>query len=261
MNVLTFESRGVREGGRTIRSARFQTRAHLPLPAATLVANGVREKLAELLHTEVLLRLGEPCVPSMQAWPALLADALLLWVRGSHGEAVLILRGRDARSWIGATFGGDIAVSDAVSPLETRVLERLLVMLADTLAPIVGPRYTTHMLQATGNERYAAYFELLVQAPMEAAIGVAIPRDPLPPVVGCLQASALDAVELEVVAELRCRDRSAGELSSLAVGDVLGIQDLTASVKTQGTVLGHGECGISAGRFAVNCMFGSDGPQ
>ena len=259
MNVLTFESRGVRVGDRVVRSARFMARAHLPLPAATLAANAMREKLAELFRTEVILRLREPCVPSVQAWPTLLADSRMMWVRGSSGDAVLILRDRDARAWIGATFGGEIASSDGVSPLETRVLERLMVLLAGTLAPIVGPRYTTQMLQATGNERYAAYFELLVQSPMEAAIGVAIPRDPPPPIVGCLQPSALDAVELEVVAELRCRDRSAGELSSLAVGDVLGIEDLTASVKTQGTVLGHGECGVSAGRFAVNCTLGSDG--
>ncbi|MHB8463160.1 MAG: FliM/FliN family flagellar motor switch protein [Vulcanimicrobiaceae bacterium] len=259
MNVLAFESRAERVGRYRVRSARFQARAHLPLPAATLVANAMREKLVELLRTEVILRLGEPCVPPLQAWPTLLADARMLSVHGSSGDAVLIVRGSDARAWIGATFGGDIASADGLSPLETRVLDRLMVALAGTLAPIVGPRYTTQMICAAGNEQYAAYFELLLQAPLEAGIGVAIPRDPPPPVVGCLQAWALDSVELEVVAELRCREQSAGQLAGLAVGDVLRIDDMTASLKTQGTVLGHGECGISAGRFAVNCTSGSNG--
>ncbi len=259
MNVLAFESRAVRVGRHVVRSVRFETRAHLPLPAATLVANAMREKLRELLRADVILRLREPCVPPLQAWSTLLADARMISVRGSGGDAVLVLRGCDTRAWIGATFGGDIASSDGLSQIETRVLERLMVALAGTLAPIVGPRYTTQAIGATGNERYAAYFELLVQAPVEAGIGVAIPCDPPPPVIGCLRAEALDAIELEVVAEVRCRDQSAGQLADLAVGDVLRIEDMKASLKTQGTVLGHGECGVSAGRFAVSCEIGPMG--
>src|SRR6202035_2366080 len=72
-------------------------RASIPLEAACVVANGIRETLRELLGERCELVLGEPAALSAQAWGVLARDALLFLTRGRRTDIVLVLPQPDAR--------------------------------------------------------------------------------------------------------------------------------------------------------------------
>lgn len=256
MKTLVFNGSKSRSGHRTIRAGSFQARSHLPLAAATLVANAMREQLAALLRCEVAVRLCEPCVPEPQAWPILLASSRSVLVRGPITDVALVLREEDAHGFITAAFGADILAQGPPSLIEGRVIDRLLEALAGTLGPIVGPRFVTHALKEPGQRVFAAYFEVLIEAPMQARVGVAIVHDPPPPVRGCVEPAAMDPIEIEVSAVFACGEHPAAQVVELTIGDVITIEDSTIYLRAQGALLGHGECGVSAGKFAVVCSAG-----
>jgi hypothetical protein len=92
MMVLGFARRGEYVGGRYVRRAVLEPRSLLPVSAACLVANGVRERLAEILATDVSLRLLEPRLPDPDAWHAIARDATCYRVRGPLADAAVVLR-------------------------------------------------------------------------------------------------------------------------------------------------------------------------
>src|SRR5581483_8029409 len=98
-----------------------------------VVANGVREALASLLLVPVEVRLFEAVIPSIEAWEAILQDALLFHVQGSLNEAAIVLRPRDACTLACAAFGEQMDAERALSPIEHEVIQRLLRSLAGTL--------------------------------------------------------------------------------------------------------------------------------
>jgi len=71
VTVLGFEPLATVIDGRRIRKMRFESRSALPISAACVVANGVRELLGELIGAALSLRLLVPLLPDVRAWNAI----------------------------------------------------------------------------------------------------------------------------------------------------------------------------------------------
>ena len=116
---------------KAVRAARFETRSMLPISAACVVANGVRETLSSLLRVSVGVRLFEPSIPSPQAWPAILERARLYRLRGHVADAAIVLRPVDAAALAAALFGeSHPAGARDLSPIECDVIDRMVSTIA-----------------------------------------------------------------------------------------------------------------------------------
>lgn len=244
MKVLAFgASRGV-------RCAAFVERSLLPIAAACLVGNAVRETLASLLRAPVSLELLEPVVPSARAWPALLRDARTACVRGSVAEGALVLRPRDARALAAAAFGERAISGERLSPLESIVLERILTALAPALASVCG--VDLQRAGETPTQAFATYFEAIVERPT-CRIGVALSREAPAPTLGALGPADLADVPVELRAVLGGVSLTAGELLALRPGITLPMTSVSggATLLLEGRPVARGTCGVRAGHFAV----------
>lgn len=244
MRVLAFEGAG------GVRRAVFAERSLLPIAAACVVGNAVRETLAVLLQAPVGVELLEPVVPDARAWLDLLRDARTAHVRGSVAEGALVLRPRDARALAAAAFGERAASGTALSPLESIVLERILTALAPALASVCGvDLQRTAEVPACG---FATYFEAVVERP-NCRIGVALTREATAPVLGTLRPADLADVAVELHAVVGEVFLSAGELAALRPGVTLPMTSLTggATLRLADRPVARGTCGVRAGHFAV----------
>ena len=91
--------------GRRLRSPRFVPRSTLPLGAACVVANGLREQLSRQLACELDVELIEPAVPGPAERRTLLDRATIVRVRGRLCDAFVIVRPADGRRlavWVNA---------------------------------------------------------------------------------------------------------------------------------------------------------------
>ena len=114
-------------GGRAVRDATFEARSTLPLSAACLVANGVREALARSLARDIDVELLEPSLPNAAQRRVLLADAIVYRVRGRICDGFVIVRGADARRLVALAFGeSERPEHDALSEIERATLERIV---------------------------------------------------------------------------------------------------------------------------------------
>jgi len=96
----TFGQRSAR-----VRRLRFVPRSSIPVEAACVVANGIRETLRELFGETCELVIGEPAALDAKAWSLLARDALLFLTRGRQTDIVLVLPQRDARRLVLRAFG------------------------------------------------------------------------------------------------------------------------------------------------------------
>ncbi|MDQ2872929.1 MAG: FliM/FliN family flagellar motor C-terminal domain-containing protein [Candidatus Eremiobacteraeota bacterium] len=254
MRVLGFTRAAQLVAGRRVRTAVFEARSDLPVAAACLVANGVRETLARLFGQTVCLRLLEPRLPSASAWAVLARDARCFRVRGPLADAAFVIRPDDALALASAAFGERPGPARDLSPIESRVLDRAVSALHATLAPVCGAVEPAALEPLGGLETYATYFELLVDSPAAARIGVAISREPTPAGGGRLRAADLSGVELELNVEFAGGFLALPELLGLRPGmDVPMTTKMGAPglVTLAGTVVARGECGVVDGRYAL----------
>ena len=244
MRVLTFE------GSRGVRPARFAERSLLPIAAACVVGNAVRETLAALLHAPVALELLEPVVPDERAWPDLLRDARAAYVRGSIAEGALVLRPGDARALAAAAFGESATASAELSPLESIVLERILTALAPALASVCG--LDLQRVGRSTTRAFSTYFEAIVERP-SCRIGVALSREAPAATIGSLRPGDLADVAVELQAVLGGATLSAGEVAALLPGVTLPMISVSGGVtlRLEGRPVARGTCGVRAGHFAV----------
>ena len=96
MTVMGFEPHANVINGRRVRASRFEKRSLLPVSAACVVANGVRQTLGELLGATVAVRLLEPVLPAREAWSQICAGAIVFAISGESSDAALVLRADDA---------------------------------------------------------------------------------------------------------------------------------------------------------------------
>jgi hypothetical protein len=240
-----------------VRPSRFEARSSLPTSAACVVANGVRETLSSLLGFPVAMRLFEPSIPEPDAWPAILRNAKLCRVRGSVTDAVVVLRPADAIALAAGVFGepqGATLGERALSAIECEIVDRAAGAIAANLSPVCGSR-EAHCVERVGAiDGFVSYFELLIEEPVEARIGIALSRDPLPEARGRLEVGHLAGVRIMARVSLDLGKVEAGAVARLAAGAVVPIRlgDLRrCSLTVAGQRLARGTCGVIHGRYAL----------
>jgi hypothetical protein len=252
-----FEDRTVTAAAKRLRHVRFEARSSLPIGAACVVANGVRETLSSLLGAGVALRLLAPSIPTPQAWPIVLREALLYRLRGNVADAAIVLRLPDAIALAAALFGESrvAALDRALSPLERDLLDRAVNAVAGNLAVVCGTpegRFVERVGEIRG---FVTYFELSIEEPVAARIGIALSRDPSPETRGSFEVGHLAAVKLTAVASLDLGKIEAAEVARLACGAILPIKPTglhRCALSVAGRRVARGTCGIRNGRLAFS---------
>lgn len=251
MKSLVFEP----VGASRIRAASFARRSYLPLSAACMVAASMRETLAALLGTAVGVRLLEPAVPSVEAWLTIARGALMYRARGVAADAAIVLRAPDAAAIAAAAFGEaapEAGPPRELSALERDVLDRVANATAPSLQSVCGTREREPLERIQTLAAFATYFEVLLEQPFDARIGIALSRDPLPETRGRLTIEALGAVPLHPAVRIDVARLHALEIAALARGDVLAMATGApqARLVVESQTLARGTCGVRGGRFA-----------
>ena len=254
MKVLGFERRCRIVHGHRLRETVFVPRSMLPVAAACLVANTVRETLAELLAKPVTLRLFEPVIPDSAAWSCIADGAEIFGVRGSLADAAFVLRRNDALAVAGAAFGELAPVARELSALENALLVRIVGALCGTLTPICGAREDARVDRLASLRGYVTYFELLLEEPIDARIGIAMSREPHSAAVPAIGVTDLAQIELELAVEVAHGFIPASTVLDLRRGEVVKLDSRLgdrAIVRAAERVVARGEYGELAGRGAV----------
>ena len=160
-----------------VRRGTFEERSLLPVSAACIVANAMRERLTTLCGRCVDLRLWPPAVPCASAWETILRGAQLHVIRGSLCDAAFVLRPFDAQALATLLFGERPCehAERALSPLESEITRRAIAAVAVTLAPVCGEGTVEPRSSRTS---FVTYFELHVLEPAPLCIGIALSREP-----------------------------------------------------------------------------------
>jgi hypothetical protein len=244
-----------------LRHVRFIARASIPVEAACVVANGIRETLRELFGETCELVLGEPTALDANAWSLLANDALLFLTRGRQTDIVLVLPQRDARRLVLRAFGeGDAwgappLPEGACSALELHALERIAARCSMAFDPLCAERRAgSRAVRAQDVPVCTAYFDLRVHAPLALTLGIGIVRDlPDPGPSGALPACALDSVAVEARAVFAEGTIDAAAFVRLERGDIVPLGTKVgapASLNVGGRRLATGVPGVVASRTA-----------
>jgi hypothetical protein len=258
MKALSFEvTLNERSGAiraRKVRRARFEARSSLPISAACVVANGMRETLSSLLGGAVVLRLFEPAIPAPHAWPAILRDARLYRVPGKVADAAVVLRTGDAAALAAALFGESPGVVErALSPIECDVVDRTVNAIAANLGAVCGAREGHSVERVATLDGFVTYFELLIEEPVASRVGIALSREPSAEPRVCLEARHLAGVRLTTLASLDLGKIEAANVARLAVGATIPIDPAElrrCSLTAHGRRLARGSCGVRHGKYA-----------
>jgi Type III flagellar switch regulator (C-ring) FliN C-term len=256
MRVLTFGRNGC---ATRVRRPRFEERSLLPPVAACVVASATRERLTALFGAPIAVRLLEPQIPTPQAWKAILRGATLYRVRGSASDAAIVLRPADAAALASAAFGETLAQvvpARKLSPLERGALDRMVAAIAGTLGSVCGER-DPHGFRAEPVEKLenaVTYFELSLELPAEARVGVALARDPAPEPSVRIREQEVGDLRLRATGTLEVGKIAASAVTTLAPGQILPIprsSDCRGSLKIGGRVFARGFCGVTGDRYAL----------
>jgi len=254
--ALTFGAPLALDDGRTVRSCAFVPKSNLPLSAACLVANGVREALGRLLASELDVELFEPAIPGARERRLLLDGAIVYRVRGRIGDGFVIVRAADARSLVARAYGEEERASDSpLSDLEAATLERIvlgIVPLCNTLCGTLGPVTRESAERAACD--LATYFEVRTTGPQRIAIGFALTKDPPETVAERITLDDLLDVEISASVEFASGSLAVPAFSRLAPGATI-VLDTTlggSGVLRIGDVrFARGTCGARDGRSAI----------
>jgi flagellar motor switch/type III secretory pathway protein FliN len=243
MKYLTFA-----RSSECVRNAAFEERSLLPVSAACIVANAMREHLSQCCGASVDLRLWPPAIPQPEAWRAILRDAQLYVFRGTLCDAALVLRRDDAQALAGLLFGERTAGEPHdLSALESEITRRAVARVAAALPPVCGDgRFDPQARQCA----FVTYFELHVIEPLPLCIGVALSREPAPAHTTALSLERLMDARLGAYAEIALAPMRAREIVALAVGSVLERSLGSALLRVGGRVIARGSCGVRARRYA-----------
>ena len=254
MKVLTFAPRCGR-----VRNARFEERSLLPVAAACVVASGTRERLSALLGTTVIVRLFEPQIPTQPAWQTILRDAMLYRIRGNLSDAIIILRPRDAATLAAAAFGetgAELEKNRVLSPLECEAIDRAVHAIAGTLTIVCGDRERdgVHVERIQTLECAVTYFEMALDRPVRARIGIALYRDPAPAAQSGVRPEQIGDLALEASVVIDLGRLEAAAVARLVPGQILPIPSTDACrgvLRISNRLLARGVCGTIVGRYAL----------
>jgi flagellar motor switch/type III secretory pathway protein FliN len=231
----------------------LQERSLLPVSAACLVANGVREALGAVLGTSLVVRLLEPALPDAAAWSAIARDAQLYCVRGAAADAAFVLRSPDALALAMSAFGEAPGVQRELSAVEQTVLVRALSTAAGALAAVCG-REISPLERIDDIRGFVSYFELILERPSRLRLGIALSREPAAPAAATIRLDDLLDVPLEVRAQCAAGAIAADAFLALRAGTELRLQTRVGDLgvlKLGDAVIARGECGALHGRSAI----------
>lgn len=253
MKMLGFSRTCTSVGGRRIRAATFEERSMLPVSAACVVASGVREALGTLFGETVTLKLYEPTIPPPKAWQAIVHDAHVYRVRAGNIDAAVVVRPADASALAAAAFGEREAQAGALSLLERSVLERIVRAIATQCGPICGTAAELAVDAAPDVRTFRSYFELQIERPVRARIGIALSRDPLPEAQAGVAIDALVDLDVELAVQVDIGMHAAAAIGVLEAGDVLPMPPgtLRGTLLLAGRPLAIGECGVHGRYYAL----------
>ncbi len=242
--------------GRRLRSPRFVPRSTLPLGAACVVANGLREQLSRQLACELDVELIEPAVPGPAERRTLLDRATIVRVRGRLCDAFVIVRPADGRRLAALAFGEtERSERDALSGIERATLDRIvtgLVPLCNTLCGTLGP-VTRETVERAACD-LATYFEVRTTGASRIAVGFGLTTDPAEAVSDPLALDDIGAIELEGRVEVGSGVLGVPAFSRIAVGATLALE---TELGTPGTLrfgdvaFARVTCGVANGRNAA----------
>lgn len=257
ISSLTFVAPQLLGDGRAIRRPVFVPRSTLPLSAACLVANGVRETLSRLLALEIDVDLIEPSIPGRTERRVLLDGATILRVRGRICDGFVIVRPADARRVVALAFDeSERSDRDALSEIERATLERViaaLVPLCNTLCGTLGP--TTRESADRAACDLVTYFEVRTTGLARLAIGFALARDPPEDVAERITLDDLADVELEGTVSLGVGALGVPAFSRLAVGATIVLDTPLGApgmLYFGDVAFARGACGVVDGRNAIS---------
>jgi hypothetical protein len=245
-------------GARVLRRIAFASRSTLPLSAACLVANGVRETLSRLLAAEFEVDLIEPAIPDAGERRILLDGATILRVRGRLCDGFVILRPADAQRLVALAFAEEERSERApLSGIESATLDRIasaLVPLCNTLCGTLGP--VTRELAERAACDLSTYFEVRTTGSVRVTLGFGLSRDPGEEIGERITLEDLADVELEGTVEFGRGTLGVPAFSRLACGVTLALDTPLGGdgVLRFGDVrFTRGNCGVHTGRNAFVC--------
>jgi flagellar motor switch/type III secretory pathway protein FliN len=239
-----------------VRPARFVPRASIPLSAACLVANGLRETLRELFTEGCEVTIGEPAAINAAAWSALSSAAHCFLTCGRQTDVVLVVPEVHARTLVLRAFGeGEAGGATALSTLEIEAVERIAARCAAAFDPLYAERRGPSRRVSAGSLPVCvAYFDVRVQAPIAIDIGIGIVRElPGRGSAGGFPAALLGRVPLELAAEVASGTIDVATLLDLVPGDIVLLETQVgsaAALKIDGRSFARGRGGVSAGRYS-----------
>jgi Type III flagellar switch regulator (C-ring) FliN C-term len=239
-----------------VRQARFIPRPSLPVDAACVLANGVREGLRTLLGEACSVTIGEPVAVDAPAWRNLTHDALLFATPGRATDVVFVLAARDARRLVAAAFGEDCPTDQGSwSALEAGAIERIIARCANACEALcVERRGPTRAVDAAQVPRSVAYFDVRVTAPVALTLGVGIVRDlPEVPPLATVTPATLGGAAVEVRVILGHTELPIPRLLELRAGSVVVLSTKVegeGELNVAGQRIAFGICGLRHGRPA-----------
>jgi flagellar motor switch/type III secretory pathway protein FliN len=258
-----------RADARGVRRVRFVPRASIPLGAACLVANGLRETLRELLGERCELTIGEPAAIGPDAWDTLSREAHCFLTHGRQTDIVLVVPHGHARTLVLRAFGeGEPPAAPTLSALELQAVERIAARCAAAFDPLCAERRGASTRVVAGAvPACVAYFDVRVQLPVPLEIGIGIVRElPDPGPTGAISAGHLAHVPVELRAEFATGTIDVATLLRLEPGDVIRLESQVGadmSLKIGGRQVASGTAGVTAGRYSceVRCVRQSMGAR
>lgn len=239
-----------------VRRMIFGSRSALPTSAACVVANGIRETLASLLGSPVEVALSEPAIPDASAWLHIVSDAMLYRVAGGVADAAVVLRSNDALALAAALFGEPAhpPMARELSPIEKDVLDRTVRAMASHLSAVCGTRDMNAVERIGTLERFSTYFEIFIESPLYARVGIALSRDP--------QTAPHERFDIAHLAEVPLRIRATMELGALSGGEAAALRSgahlwigagsmQRCALRVADRLLVRGSCGVRDGRYAI----------
>lgn len=254
MKMLGFARHGCIVNGRRIRPSLFESRSTLPVSAACLVANAARQTLSDLLGVSVSLKLLEPVLPDSVGWSSIGANALVFAVRGDYSNAAIVLRAHDALALACAALGERSDGPRDLSGIESELAARIASALCASLTPVSGLRDSRQIERAKTLEGYVAYFELILEEPVDARVGIALSREPQSQVVPALKPADLQEIDIRLSVEIAHAFVPAASIVSLRAGQVFKLDSVlgdAARLLAGGASLARGQCGNLGARRAL----------
>jgi hypothetical protein len=243
--------------GRLVHEAFFEPVTDLPLSTVCQAANGARERLSRLLGRELTVDVFAPVLLGDGANGVLFGDGTYYAATGALCDAYVVFRERDGHRLAASAFGEeDGSGSGPFSTLEERALARIAAEIAALCVPFTGDiaALRCHSAASSPPPVCVTYFELRIDHPVDAAIGIGLSKDPGLAFGAVVDRSMLADVKLPVRAEFAEARLDARDIARWTVGATVRLETkigAPATLRVGDVIVAVGECGVRDRAHAV----------